>query len=224
MQIVLRIGGSVVASPLNPELIGQYIHVLQTLKRQGHEIAVVVGGGSLARELIKVAKELKLDEADQDELAIAISRVIAQLFLKKLGRLCGRSVVTTIEGASEWLRKRKIVMMGGLKPGMTTDAVAAMVAERVKADLLVKGTDQEGIYNKDPRSHRDAIKLDCLKFEDLQSVLAENQHKAGLHQILDPEAIRILKRRRIRVVVVNGFKPKNVLAAVRGERVGTLVS
>ncbi|MDH7564721.1 MAG: UMP kinase [Candidatus Bathyarchaeota archaeon] len=224
MRIVLRIGGSVVASPLNPDLIRQYVHVLKMLKKQGHEIAVVVGGGSLARELIKVAKELKLDEADQDELAIAISRVLAQLLLKKLGRLCGKSVATTVGEATEWLHKGKIVVMGGLRPGMTTDAVAALVAERVKADLLVKGTDQEGVYDKDPRSHPDAVKLDSLKFTDLQGVLAEDQHKAGLHQILDPEAVKVLKRQRIKVVVVNGFKPENVLAVVRGERVGTLVS
>ncbi|HIJ08942.1 TPA: UMP kinase, partial [Candidatus Bathyarchaeota archaeon] len=48
--------------------------------------------------------------------------------------------------------------MGGLRPGITTDAVASLVAEHIKADLLVKGTDQDGVYDKDPRKHVDAIK------------------------------------------------------------------
>jgi uridylate kinase len=115
-------------------------------------------------------------------------------------------------------------LMGGLKPGITTDAVAALVAERVKADLLVKGTDQDGVYNKDPRKHADAVKLDRLSFDDLTNVFSENTHKAGMHQIIDPEAVKVLKRGRMKLVVVNGFKPENVLAAVKGESVGTVIS
>jgi uridylate kinase len=114
--------------------------------------------------------------------------------------------------------------MGGLKPGITTDAVAALVAERVNADLLVKGTDQEGVYNKDPRKHADAIKLDRLSFDDLPKIFEESVHKAGMHQIIDPEAIKVLKRRRLKLIVVNGFKPENILAAVNGENVGTVIS
>jgi uridylate kinase len=67
------------------------------------------------------------------------------------------------------------------------------------------------------------VKLDHLRFEDLTRVCVENKHKAGIHQIIDPEAIRILQRMKTKVVVVNGFKPKNVVRAVEGERVGTLV-
>jgi uridylate kinase len=114
--------------------------------------------------------------------------------------------------------------MGGLKPGITTDAVAALVAERVNADLLVKGTDQDGVYDKDPRKHADAVKLDRLSLDDLPKIFEESVHKAGMHQIIDPEAIKVLKRRRLRLIVVNGFKPENILAAVNGENVGTVIS
>ena len=93
---------------------------------------------------------------------------------------------------------------------MTTDSVAALLAERVNADLLVKGTDQDGVYNKDPRKHSDAVKLDRLSFDELASVFSESKHKAGIHQIIDPEAVKILKRQRVRLVVVNGFSPENI--------------
>ena len=66
MRVVVRIGGSVVASPVNTELMGKYADLLRTLKEQGHEVAVVVGGGSLAREFIAIAKKLRLDEKAQD--------------------------------------------------------------------------------------------------------------------------------------------------------------
>jgi uridylate kinase len=224
MRVVLRIGGSVVASPINTELIGKYVDLLRTLKKQGHEVAVVVGGGTLAREFISIAKNLGLNEQAQDEIAIAISRVFAQLFIKKLGALTCSTVPLTVDYAAECLGMGKLFVMGGLKPGMTTDSVAALIAERVNADLLVKGTDQDGIYNKDPRKHRGAVKLGHLSFDDLANVFAERKHKAGIHQIIDPEAVKILKRQQVKLIVVNGFTPENILAAVNGQSVGTEVT
>jgi uridylate kinase len=224
MRVVVRIGGSVVASPVNTELMSKYADLLRALKKEGHEVAVVVGGGSLARDFIAIAKNLGLEEQAQDEVAISVSRLFAQLFLKKLGDVSGRKVALTLDDAAECLSEGKIVVMGGLKPGITTDAVAALVAERVKADLLVKGTDQDGIYDKDPRKHADAAKLDRLSFDDLPRIFDENKHKAGLHQIIDPEAVKVLKRERVKLIVVNGFKPENILAAVNGEKVGTVVN
>ena len=145
MRIVVRLGGSVVASPVNIDLIGKYAEIVRSVKQQGHEVAVVVGGGALAREFISIAKNLQLDMDSQDELAISCSRIFAQLFLKKLGSVACSNVATTLDEAEQCLREGKIVVMGGLKAGLTTDSVAAMVAERVDADLLVKGTDQNGV-------------------------------------------------------------------------------
>jgi uridylate kinase len=223
MRIVFRIGGSVVASPINTDLMSKYIEILKSIKKQGNEIVVVVGGGKMAREFISVAKNLGLEMQAQDEIAISVSRLFAQLFVKKFGDLaCGKVAVTTDEAAL-CLAQGKIAVMGGLKPGITTDTVAALVAERVNADLLVKGSDQEGIYDKDPRTNPDAVKLDKLSFDDLSKVLSQVEHKAGIHQIIDPMAIEVFKRHPMRLVVVNGFKPENVAAAVRGDRVGTVV-
>jgi uridylate kinase len=223
MRVVLRIGGSVVASPINPDLIGKYAELLKTLHQKGHEVAAVVGGGKLAREFIAIAKNLGLTMKAQDELAISVSRLFAQLFLKKLGNFGCEKVATNLDEAAACLNEGKILVMGGLKPGITTDAVAALVAEHVNADLMVKGTDQDGVYDKDPRKHKDALKLDHLFLADLCKVLELNKHEAGLHQIIDPVAIEVLKRRRMKIVVVNGFNPDNILAAVKGENVGTVI-
>ena len=223
MRIVIRIGGSVVASPINPTLISRYVELLKDLKTKGHRVAVIVGGGTLARDFIKTAKNLGVNESAQDEVAISVSRIFAQLFLKKLEELGCEAVPLTVEDAVKCLRDGKVAVMGGLRPGMTTDTVAAMIAEEVNADLLIKATDQEGIYNKDPRKHANAIMLKHLSFEELPNVFAEDKHKAGIHQILDPEAVKILRRERVRVVVVNGFKPENILAAVEGKHVGTMI-
>jgi uridylate kinase len=204
--------------------MGKYADIIKTVKQQGHEVAVVVGGGALAREFIGIARNLGLDMTAQDEIAISCSRLFAQLFLKKLGDAACSKVAITLDDAAQCLADGMVVVMGGLKPGITTDTVAALVAERVNAELLVKGTDQDGVYDKDPRKHPDAVKLDRLSIDDLAKVFEESVHKAGIHQIIDPEAIKVLKRKRLKLVVVNGFKPENLLAAIKGEDVGTIIS
>jgi uridylate kinase len=224
MRIVVRIGGSVVASPINTDLMGKYAEIIKAVKQQGHSVVVVLGGGALAREFIGIAKKLELDMNAQDEIAISCSRLFAQLFLKKLGDVACSKVAATLDETTQCLGEGKIVVMGGLKPGITTDTVAALVAERVDAELLVKGTDQNGVYDKDPRKYPDAIMLHKMAIEDLAKVFENNEHKAGIHQIIDPEAIKVLKRKRLKLVVVNGFKPENLLAAINGENVGTIIS
>jgi len=223
MKVVVRIGGSVLASPPDPVVINKYVSLLKDLKRQGHEVVAVVGGGSIARSFIRIAEEMGLSESEQDEIAISVSRLIAQLLVKGLADLGSRVVPASIDEAVELLKRGEVVVMGGLKPGMTTDAVAAMLAERLGADLLVKATDQEGIYSKDPRKYPDAKKIDVLSFDDLFRLFEEDRHRAGIHQVLDPEAVQLLQKKRTRTIVVNGFNPENIALAVRGENIGTVI-
>ncbi|OYT45969.1 hypothetical protein B6U84_01365 [Candidatus Bathyarchaeota archaeon ex4484_40] len=118
MRVTVRIGGSVVASPLNPRLIDGYASTIRVLRQAGHELAVVVGGGSISREFIKAAQEVGLNEEAQDEVAISISRVIAQMLAIRIGGLEWKRIPTTLEEAVETLRERGVVVMGGLKPGL----------------------------------------------------------------------------------------------------------
>ncbi len=223
MKVVIRVGGSVIASPMNPTLMKEYAKVIQRLRGQGHKLAVIVGGGEPARQFIQIAKEIGLTEPEQDEAAISVSRVLAQILAMKLGGLKWKEIPTSVWVATRTLEERGIVVMGGLKPGMTTDTVAVLLASKINADLIVKATDQEGVYTKDPKRYADAEKLDNLTFDELDHLMEEDRHKAGIHQIIDPEALRILKKNRIRTMVVNGFKPENVVAAVRGEKIGTTI-
>lgn len=223
MKVIVRVGGSVVGSPLNASLIGKYVDLLKSLKQQGHEVVAVVGGGSLAREFIRVAEDLGLEESQKDWAAIHVSRLFAQLFVLGLGDVgCGK-VPVSLDEAEECLRSGKIVVLGGLRPGMTTDSVAALVGERVNADLLVKGSNIDGIYNKDPRKYFSAKKLDLIKFEDLGKIFEADIHRAGINQVIDPEAVKILSRCRLRTIVVDGYKSQNVLDAVNGKKIGTVV-
>ena len=224
MKVVVRVGGSVVGSPLNSLLIAKYVDLLKELKQQGHEVVAVVGGGSLAREFIKAAADLGLEETRRDWAAIHVSRLFAQLFMLSLGEIGCGSVPLSVDEAQACLDTGKVVVFGGLRPGMTTDSVAALIGERIHADLLVKGSNVDGIYSKDPKKYSDAKKLDALRFEDLGKLFEADSHRAGINQIIDPEAVKILQRCKIKTVVVNGYDSENVLAAVKGKQVGTVIT
>jgi uridylate kinase len=222
MKLVIKIGGSVIASPLNAERIAGYSRILRAIKEKGHQVVVVVGGGKIAREFISVADGIGLSDDQKDEIAISISRLNARLIAWALGDNSSKGIPSTSRGVVEALTEGKIVVMGGLKPGITTDTVAAIVLESIKASILVKATDQDGIYDADPRNHPDARKLERLTYGDLMNIV-ERSHKPGMHGILDVESIGILEKLKAKLIVVNGLEPENVLAAVTGAKIGTTV-
>ena len=223
MKIIIRIGGSILGIPFNSILLGKYVDLLKTLKDEGNDVVAVVGGGSLAREFIKVIATLGLKESAQDWAAIHVSRVFARLLLIALNEAHPSHVPISIDEIDNMLKKGRIVIMGGLYPGMTTDSVAALVGERIKADLLVKGSNVDGIYTKDPRKYSDSKKINRIRFEELTDIFEAKSHKAGINQIIDPKAVKIIQSCRLKTVVVDGYNPDNILGAVRGNRIGTVI-
>lgn len=221
MKTVLRIGGSVLGSPPNVEIVEGYARVISDLNSEGNSVAVVVGGGEISREYIKSARGMGLSSYQQDTIAIHASRLNARLVAMKLGGVS--SVPTSIDGMLQRLARNRVAVMGGLRPGITTDTVAAIVAQRWNADLLVKGSDQDGIYSSDPRLNKKAKKFDRLSYEKMKEILG-GTHKPGIHSIVDPVAIEQLLGSRIKLIILNGFNPKGVLKAVHGEKIGTLVT
>jgi uridylate kinase len=218
---VLRIGGSVLGSPPDADVVRGYSRVITELNSEGTSVAVVVGGGRVSREYINSAKGMGLSSYQQDTIAIHASRLNARLVAMKLGGVS--SVPTSIDGMLQRLARNRVAVMGGLKPGITTDTVAAMVAQRWNADLMVKCSDQEGIYTSDPRTNRKAKKVDAMTYEEMKEILGGG-HSPGIHSIIDPVAVEQLARSRIKLIVLNGFNPRGVLKAVHGERIGTLVT
>lgn len=221
MKIVLRIAGSILGSPPDAKLVQEYARVISKLISEGNSLAVVVGGGPLARSYIKVAKALGLNAYEQDMIGLKSARLNAKLIAMKLG--INKQVPYTIQEMLKRLKQSRVDVMGGLKPGLTTDGVSVLVAEKWNADLILKGTNQKGIYTADPKKDKSAKKLDRITHERMQQILGST-HKPGMHSIVDPFAVKKLVKLRVKMIVFNGSNPKNVLAAVHGIKVGTLVS
>ena len=221
MKAVLRIGGSVLGSPPSAKVVNGYADIVSDLNHEGHSVAVIVGGGQVSRDYIKSASAMGLSPYQQDTVAIHASRLNARLVAMKLGGVS--SVPTSIDGMLQRLARNRVAVMGGLRPGITTDTVAAMVASRWRADLLVKASDQNGIYTEDPRINKRAKKLDKINYEKMKQILG-GTHRPGIHSIVDPVAVDHLLETRIKLVVLNGADPRGVLKAIRGEKIGTVVS
>lgn len=220
-KVVLRIGGSVLGSPPKAKLLSGYAEVVQEALKAGRSVGVVVGGGQVARSYIASAKELGMPRELQDMVAIEASRLNAKLVGMELGV---KRVSTTIQGMTIELEKSKLGVMGGLRPGITTDTVAAILSDAWHADLLVKASDQDGIYTADPRTDKEAKLLHSLPYQEFVKILGGSTHRPGIHSIVDPVAVRFIAKHKLPLVVTNGFFPANIRKALLGERVGTLVS
>lgn len=220
-KIVLRIGGSVLGSPPKAKLLKGYAEAVSEARKHGHSVGVVVGGGQTARSFIATAKELGLPREAQDMIAIEASRLNAKLVGMEFGV---RRVSTTIQGMMLELGRNGTGVMGGLRPGITTDTVAAILGDAWRSDLLIKASDQDGVYTADPRTDKEAKLLHNLSYQELVRILGGAQHRPGIHSIIDPVAAKFVSKHKLTLVVTNGFFPSNVRKALLGERVGTLVS
>ncbi len=220
-KVILRIGGSVLGSPPRAKLLKGYAEVISEARKQGLSVGVVVGGGPVSRAYIAAARELGLPRESQDMVAIEASRLNAKLVAMKLGV---KRVSTTIQGMITELDKNGAGVMGGLRPGITTDTVAAILGDAWHSDLLVKASDQDGIYTADPRTDKEAKLLHNLSYQELVRILGGTHHRPGIHSIVDPVAAKFISKHKLALVVTNGFFPSNVRKALLGERVGTSVS
>lgn len=216
----MRLGGSILGSPPNPDVVRSYSDIIARLLKQKHRVVVVVGGGATARHYIDAASRIGLPHKEQDLIAIQASRLNARLVGMALGL---DSIAVTLSGVVSSVEKHRVAVMGGLRPGITTDTVATLVAESWHSDMIIKASDQEGIYTADPRKHPNAKILRKVSYAKVVEILG-GKHSPGIHSIVDPVAVERIAKSRLRLVVVKGDDPENVIRAINGEEIGTWVS
>jgi uridylate kinase len=222
--IVISLGGSILIPLLEKNKIREYIPVLSEIAAQ-HRLFVVVGGGGEARRYITVARGLGIDEGTSDELGILITRLNANLLIAALGERAYPKVAESHAEAKKFAESGKIVVMGGITPGQTTDAVAAVLAERVGASVFINVTSVDGIYSADPKKDKKALRYETLTPKQLLAIVGGTALTAGSNTVLDIVAARVVERSHIPLVVLDGRKPENLSRAILfGEFHGTVVS
>ncbi len=114
--------------------------------------------------------------------------------------------------------------MGGQRVSITTDGVAAELAEAVGASRLVNATSVDGVYTADPRADPTATRFERMSYEDLMQIAGRPTGKAGPSIVIDPHAAGVIRRARIPVYVVQGRDLKSLEGAITGgEFVGTII-
>jgi len=222
MRVVLLLGGAVIDSVKSGDvsLAKEYSRIIEKIVRRGHRISIVVGGGKLAREFIEVAEKLGAPPAIMDLMGIEITRINAMLIASALGDLAVRKIPRSYEEFMLLYESGKVVVAGGMAPGQSTDAVAAVISELTQADLMVKATGVDGVLVE---GEKGPYVVDQMSYEELEDLIRRFRFYPGKYDLMDLVAVRVLKRSGIKCVILNGLKPTLILRAVGGEDVGTVV-
>ncbi|MBN2334747.1 UMP kinase [Candidatus Bathyarchaeota archaeon] len=231
MKLSLSLGGSLLTGKdktphikLDPERYRRYAEVLRQLHREGHQLMVVCGGGKPARHFIEVSKQLGGSRDTQDYLGIKASHVNALLMMSALGDDADQHRVYQRASDLRHAEPGKILVGGGYKPGSSTDYRAVIFAEKMGADLIVNATDVSGVYDRNPKMHDDAVKLDTLTFARLEKLIKENTRQApGEYGLFDLKAVRLARRLGTPVVFIDGTDPEEIRRAVEGTHGGSTV-
>lgn len=215
MKIVIKIGGSVSIGENGPNYsyFRQLLPVLNRLKKH-HQLIVVIGGGRLTRSYGKTIENFNLVDREKEEIFI-------QLIKANVSFLAGLLKIRPIFSLGS-VGQNTTGVIGGIAPGRSTDANGAMAAKKIRADLFIKLTDVDGVYNRDPKKFRNARKLNDIRFSDMKKLAVKGSpNKYG---VLDKLATKTLSQGRIKTIIINGKDPRNIEKALRGEKIGTTIS
>ncbi|MFQ5838039.1 MAG: UMP kinase [Thermoplasmata archaeon] len=224
-KVVVSLGGSVmVPGEDDSEYIKSLAELLIQLSAK-YKLFVVTGGGRLARYYIEVGRELGMDERTLDELGIVITRLNARLLIQALGPGAFPKPPEEYEEARRAATNHDIVVMGGHRVSITTDAVAAELAEAVEASRLVNATSVDGVYTADPKVDSSAARIDSMSYEELIRIAGRPTGLAGPTIVFDPYAAQVVRRARLPVYVVQGRDLESLEGAItnrdfEGTRIG----
>ncbi len=229
-RILLKLSGEALAGDKGGgvcnEVLNQICDEVKNLHKMGVEVAIVIGGGNIHRGVAGATKGMDRTTSDHmGMLATVINSLAIQDCLER--KEISTRVMSAIEMAEiaepyirrravRHLEKKRVIIFaaGTGNPYFTTDTAAALRANEIDADVIMKATKVDGIYDKDPMEHKDAVKFDELKYIDVLN--------KGI-KVMDSAAISLCMDNEIEIIVFNMFDKGNVQKAVIGDTIGTIV-
>ncbi|MBD3427202.1 MAG: UMP kinase [Candidatus Omnitrophica bacterium] len=230
-RVVLKISGEALMGDLgfgiDPDVNNSIAAQIKEIRRQGVEIALVIGGGNIFRGLAAASSGMDRSNADyMGMLATMLNGLALQDALERIG--VETRVMTAIEMrelAEPYIRRRAvrhlergrvvIFVCGTGNPYFTTDTAAALRATEIGADMILKATKVDGVYSKDPVKHKKAKRFDELSYmEVLRKKL----------KVMDATAVSLCMDNDMPIVVFNIKKKGNIKKAIEGKKIGTTIS
>src|SRR5919109_1695732 len=199
--LVIKLSGSVFNFKTSSKSLKEYAQVLFDMQVRVQPV-IVSGGGIIARHYVNLARSLGADESSLDEMGIEISRLNAKLLSAALGGSVYPATPSNLEEISIACQSGKIVVSGGLHPGQSTNATAALICEKIKADEFLNATDVDGIYDSDPNKNPQAKMFKDITVKKCLEILGAENSVAGAYDLMDIVALKVIERSKIQTVVL----------------------
>ncbi|MDN3664257.1 UMP kinase [Algibacter miyuki] len=230
-RILLKLSGEALMGErqygIDPDRLAEYAQDIKTITDQGVQVAIVIGGGNIFRGVAGASKGM--DRVQGDYMGM-LATVINGLALQ--GALEDADIPTRLQTAIKinevaepfirrkamrHLEKGRVVIFGGGtgNPYFTTDSAAVLRAIEIEADVILKGTRVDGIYNTDPEKDSKAVKFESISFDDVL--------QKGL-KVMDTTAFTLSQENELPIIVFDMNKIGNLLKVVAGEKIGTEVN
>jgi uridylate kinase len=199
--LVIKLSGSVFNFKTTSKSLKEYAQVLLEIQSKVQPV-IVSGGGVIARHYVSLARLLGSDESSLDEMGIEISRLNAMLLSASLGDSVYPVIPSNLEEISIACQSGKIVVSGGLHPGQSTNATAALICEKIKADRFLNATDVDGIYDSDPKKNAKAKMFKEITIKKCLNLLNSESTQAGNYELMDIVAMKVIERSKIPTYVI----------------------
>jgi len=229
-RILLKLSGEALLGErqygIDPIRISQYAQEIKKVTSLGIEVAIVIGGGNIFRGVSAANNGMDRVQADyMGMLATVINGLALQSALEETEVQTRLQTAIKIEAVAEayikrkavrHLEKKRVVIFGGGtgNPFFTTDSAAVLRAIEINADVILKGTRVNGIYDSDPEKNKNAIKFDSISFDN---VLNKNL------KVMDSTAFTLSKENNLPIIIFNMNKEGNLFKIISGEKIGSIV-
>jgi uridylate kinase len=221
-RVVIKLSGSIFKEDIEESDLKPFIEYLSEIRRSGVKMVLVAGGGKAARQYISTARKIGADESFLDEIGILVSRLNAMTLLGGFSLLAYSSIPTSLTEIARAFEEKGLVVTGGLHPGQSTNATTSLIAERVKADLILNCTSVDGVYTKDPKKNKDAKKLSKVSINQLREILSNSSMDAGTYELMDSIALKIIERSRIKTIITL-CSPESIKQVFERRDIGTII-
>ena len=219
-RVVIKLSGKVFGDETAYEL-KRYASMMSKISKK-MQLVVVAGGGKVARHYISIARSFGSDEASLDIIGIEVSRLNARLLILALGDQAYPAVPEDLEQVSKAVTTNRIVVTGGLHPGQSTNATAALIAEKVKASKFLNATDVDGIYDSDPTKNKNAKLFNEITVKECIDLLGSEDSAAGGYDLMDIVALKVIERSKIPTIVLKS-DPAVIKNAISRSTAGTRI-
>lgn len=199
--VVIKLSGSIFNINTTSKILKEYAQLLLEIQTKIQPV-VVTGGGIIARHYVNLARSLGSDESSLDVMGIEISRLNAMLLSAALGDSVYPIIPSNLEEMSIACQSNKIIASGGLHPGQSTNATAALICEKIKANRFINATDVNGIYDSDPNKNPKAKLIKEIAIKKCLNLLNNGSTMAGTYDLMDIVALKVIERSKIPTWVI----------------------